>query len=489
MKIYYSFYKILLLIFIVSFITSCNGQSNSNTENFHAKSIDKLISLYSENAGFNGSVLIAHEGEIIYEKGFGFANMEWNLPNQKDTKFRIASVTKPFTALLIMQLVAENKIDLQKPITTYLKDYPKENGDQITIHQLLTHSSGLNRDVETEQKLFYNPKELVDLFVNEPLQFTPGKRFDYSNAGYILLGYIIETVTGKSYKEVLEEKIFKPLNMKNSGYYRHRLLLENRSSGYNNNFIDYKNANYRDFSTAYSAGSIYSTVEDMFLFDQALYTNALLPQKYLDLSFTKHIEDAKHGGFYGYGWEAIEKPVGNTNEKIETISHSGSLPGYCAIFTRIPSSKSTIILLNNTGRAYLNAITTAVTGIIYNKPYDLPKKSVAKSLFDIIDKEESNAAIQFYNKVKDDSNYYLNENEMNMVSYKLLQENKAELAVDVLQLAITSFPDAFNLYDSYGEVLLTLGKKEKSIENYKKSVELNPTNKNGIKILKELGVE
>ncbi len=224
----------------------------------------------------------------------------------------------------------------------------------------------------------------MDLFVNEPLQFTPGERFDYSNAGYILLGYIIETVTGKSYKEVLEEKIFEPLNMKNSGFYRHRLLLNNRSSGYNNNFVDYFNANYRDFSNAYSAGAIYSTVEDMFLFDQALYAEALLPQKYLDLSFTKHIADVNHGGFYGYGWEAIEKSVGNTNEKIETISHSGSLPGYCAIFTRIPSSKSTIILLNNTGRAYLNAITTAVTGIIYNKPYDLPKISVAKSLLDIL---------------------------------------------------------------------------------------------------------
>lgn len=477
------------------FATSCNGQTNSNAEN-STKSIDKtkvdkideIIRLYSENAGFNGSVLVAHNGKVIYKNGFGLANMEWNIPNEVNTKFRIASVTKPFTAMLVMQLVAENKLDLQKPITTYLKDYPKENGSKITIHHLLTHSSGLKRDVETEQKQFHNPKQLVEILGNEPLIHKPEEKFEYSNAGYILLGYILETVTKKSYKDLLEENIFKPLNMNNSGFYRHRLLLENRSSGYRNNFIDYQNSNYRDFSNAYSAGAIYSTVEDMFLFDQAMYSEKILPKKYMDLILTKYIQ-ADFGGHYGYGLELAKKPIGNSSDMIETIGHSGTLPGYCAVYTRIPSSHSAIIFLSNTGRAYLNTMTTAITGILYDKPYDKPKKSIAKAFIDTIDKKGIDSGIRFFNKFKNNDDYYVKEKEMNIVSYKLLQSNRVQEAREVLKLAIGVFPNAFNLYDSYGEVLLVLGEKEKAIENYKKSVELNPKNKNGIRILKELEVE
>lgn len=489
------FSQICLLILVIFLATSCNGQTNSNAEN-RTKSIDKtkidkideIVKMYSDNAGFNGSVLVAHQGQVIYKKGFGMADMEWKIANKPNTKFRIASVTKPFTAILIMQLVAEKKLDLHKPISTYLKDYPKTIGDQITIHHLLTHTSGLIRSVETEQKQFHNPKQLIEIFDNEPLLYKPGEKFEYSNVGYILLGYILETVTKKSYKDLLEEYIFKPLNMNNSGFYRHRLLLENRSSGYNNNFIDYQNSNYRDFSNAYSAGAIYSTVEDMFLFDQALYSEKLLPKKYLELALTKHTP-ADFGGHYGYGLEIVEKPIGNTKDMIETIGHSGSLPGYCAIYTRIPSSQSAIIFLNNTGRAYLNTMTTAITGVLYDKPYVLPKKSISKLLLDKIEKEGINSGIQFFNKFKKDENYYVKEEELNIVSYKLMQSDKEESAAEVLKLGISYFPNAFNLYDSYGEILLKLGNKDKAIENYKKSVELNPNNKNGIRVLKELGIE
>lgn len=486
-------FSLTCLLIVVNFLaTSCSGQSNTGSINsIHQNKIDKIneiVAMYSENAGFNGSVLVAHQGQVIYKKGFGMADMEWEIANKPNTKFRIASVTKPFTAMLIMQLVAEQKLDLHKPITTYLKDFPKTTGEQITIHHLLTHTSGLIRDVETEQKLFHNPKELVDLFADKPLQFTTGEKFDYSNAGYILLGNILETITGKSYKDLLEENIFKPLHMKNSGYYRHRLLLKNRSSGYTNNFIDYNNANYMDFSNPFSSGAIYSTVEDMFLFDQAVYSEKLLPKKYLELALTKHTP-ADFGGHYGYGWEIVEKPIGNTKDMIETIGHSGSLPGYCAVYTSIPSSHTTIIFLNNTGRAYLNTMTTAIIGILYDKPYDIPQKSISKLLLDKIEKEGINSGIQFFNKFKKDENYYVNEEELNIVSYKLMQSANDESAAEVLKLGISYFPNSFNLYDSYGEVLLNLGKIDQAIENYKKSIELNPNNKNGISVLKELGIE
>lgn len=277
--------------------------------------------------------------------------------------------------------------------------------------------------------------------------------------------------------------------MQNSGYYRHKTVLENRSSGYNNNFIDYRNSNYFDFSNAYASGAIYSTVEDMLLFDQALYSEKLLPKYLLDLAFTKQIADKKYGGYYGYGWEIIEKPIGNSDSKIETISHSGSLPDYCAIFTRIPSAKITIILLANTGRAWLNGITNTTLTILNNKVYDLPQKSAAKVLFNSINKDGIEYGTSEFLKVKDNPEYYVDENELNVLSYVFMQKNKAKIAASILELGIAQFPNAFNLFDSYGEVLLNLGKKEEAIENYKKSIELNPNNKHGIEALKKLGVE
>lgn len=488
----FSLIRICLLIFIVSLLTSCVSQSDSKPKNNNSKStdktksekIDEIISLYTDYGGFNGSVLVSHKGEIIYKKGFGLANMEWDIPNQINTKFQIASITKQFTAMLILQLVAENKLELHTPISVYLPNYPKTKGDIITIHQLLTHSSGIP-NVKNGKKVF-RPKEMVNQFSNEQLLFTPGKRFEYSNSGYVLLGYIIEIITGKKYDKVLQDKIFKPLNMRNTGFYRHRPLIKNMSSGYNRGFGEYFNIDYSDESSAYSAGAIYSTVEDLFLWDQALYTDTLLPKKYLDLIFTKHIEDPEYGGYYGYGWELIKREIGNTNNYIETISHGGSINGYRSSIKRIPSSKSSIILLNNTNHAFLNAITKAIIGILYDSPYDYPLKPLAKFMFKTIQKEGIEKGILFYKKHMDSENYYISEQELIVAGYKLLHNGNAKHAAEVFKLSIEVFPDKDNPYDSYAEALMTLGKNEEAIKNYKKSLQLNPNNNNAKKMLIKL---
>lgn len=163
---------------------------------------------------FNGAILVVDQGEIIYKKGFRFANMEWNIPDTMDTKFQIALMPKAFTSMLIMQLVAENKLELNQPISTYLKEYPKEEGDQITIHHLLTHSSGQGQD-RTNKEKHNRPEAMVHQFSSVPTEFTQGVRFKYSNSGYTILGYIIETVTEKTYEDVLQERIFDSLQMHN----------------------------------------------------------------------------------------------------------------------------------------------------------------------------------------------------------------------------------------------------------------------------------
>jgi CubicO group peptidase (beta-lactamase class C family) len=480
------FFQNHLLILLVLFAASGKGQSDASAklvDKTKAEKIEELISLYSDYEDFNGSVLVAHKGEVVYKKGFGLANMEWDIPNKVSTKFQIASITKQFTAMLIMQLVAENKLDLHLPISSFLPDYPKENGDRITIHHLLTHSSGIVDRRYDEKK--NRPEEMVRQFASDSLQFTPGKRFEYSNSGYTLLGFLIEKVTGNSYQAVLKDKIFTPLHMSSTGFYRHRQLIKNMSSGYNQGFGEYFNIDYSDQSSAYSAGAIYSTVEDMFLWDQALYTDKLLPRKYMDLLFTKHIE-ASFGGYYGYGWELSEKSLGNTDDNIETIGHSGSISGYCALFTRVPSSNSTIIFLNNTRRAHLNAMTKAIAGILYDQTYDFPIKPLAKFMSETIKEEGIEKGIVFYQEHKDLDDYYISEEELIVAGYKLLQAGNATYAAAVFKLSTEVFPNKDNTYDSYAEALMELGKNEEAIKNYKKSLLLNPENDNAVRMLYKL---
>jgi CubicO group peptidase (beta-lactamase class C family) len=455
--------------------------------------LDKLISTYANYGKFNGSVLVAEKGKVIYKKGFGLADMEWNIPNQPDTKHRLGSITKQFTAMLIMQLVEQGKLKLDVPISTYLPDYPKKNGDIITLHHLLTHSSGTPNMtsfpgfVKDFMHNSYNPLQLVNLFADSTLEFKPGERFAYSNSGYILLGYIIEKVTGKSYEQVLQENIFSPLNMHNTGYDHHATLLKNRASGYEKVGQNYVNAKFIDMSVPYAAGSMYSTVEDLYLWDQALYGNQLLRKENKELLFAKHIPSG--GSHYGYGWGIGEISLGNTAERIQTVGHGGGINGFNTQITRIPSDKSFIVLLNNTGGAPLNDMTNAIAAILYDKSYDLPKRSVAYSVADRIEKEGIPAALAYYSGIKDSIGYYLNENEMNSTGYQLLQAGKLKEAASIFKLNTQAFPKSSNVFDSYGEALMALGNKTEAIENYKKSVKINPGNENGIKILKDNGVK
>ena len=456
--------------------------------------LDKLISAYAEYGQFNGSVLVAEKGKVIYKKGFGLADMEWNIPNQPDTKHRLGSITKQFTSMLIMQLVEQGKLKLDVPISTYLPDYPRKNGNVITIHQLLTHSSGIPNMtsfpgfLKNVSRNAYSPLQLVNMSADSTLQFKPGERFAYSNSGYLLLGYIIEKVTGRSYEQLLQENIFTPLKMNNTGYDHHETLLKNRARGYEKNGRRYVNADFIDMSVPYAAGALYSTVEDLYLWDQALYGNQLLRKENMDLLFTKHIPS---GGsyYYGYGWGIGEISLGNTAERIQTIGHGGGINGFNTQITRIPSDKSFIVLLDNTGEAPLGEMTNAIAAIIYDKSYDLPKRSVAYSLADRVEKEGIPAALEYYKGIKDSNGYYLDENEMNKTGYDLLQAGKVKEAAAIFKLNTQAFPKSSNVYDSYGEALMALGNKTEAIESYKQSVKLNPGNQGGIKILKDNGIK
>lgn len=454
--------------------------------------IDELVSKYAEYGKFNGSIFVAEKGEIIYKKGFGWANVEWSVPNQPDTKHRLASITKQFTAMLILQLASENKLKLDASVSMYLPDYPKQSGDVITVHHLLTHTSGIPnytsfQDYRERMLDTYRPEEIVRIFADSVLDFTPGEKFQYSNSGYVLLGYIVERVTGQTYEEVLQNKIFTPLKMHNTGYDHSNTVVKNKSSGYEKMGTTFHHAAYIDMSVPYAAGGLYSTVEDMYLWDQALYTDKLLPKKYMDLLFQNHIPTWGQK-YYGYGWELGKVAMGNSKEFIQTAGHSGGINGFNTLITRIPSDRTSIILLNNAGGSPLGELTVAITGILYDKTYNFPKKAIANSLLEVIEKDGLQAGLKHYEEIKNSPTYELNEYEMNSLGYHFLQSGSPKEAAAVFKMNVDAFPNSFNTYDSYGEALLALGDSVHSIENYLKSLKLNPGSVYGIKALKSLGI-
>lgn len=482
----YPTYQNGIFIFILVLISS---MSFAQTK---VEQIEKLLDTYKEYGKFNGSVLVSDQGKVIYAKGFGMANMEWNIPNQPNTKHRLGSITKQFTAMLILQLVAEGKLNLQAPITKYLPDYPKASGDIITSHHLLTHTSGIPnytsfpKFIEDESRNPYTPVEFVKTFADKALEFTPGEKFSYSNSGYFLLGVLIEKLSGKSYEQLLQDKILVPLNMKDTGYDNHGDILKNRATGYEKQGRNYVNSKYLDMTIPYSAGSIYSTVEDLYKWDQALYTTTLLSKEYMTKYFKPYIS-AFGNSHYSYGWGVGYDKIGSSKDSIYTISHGGGINGFNTNISRATSDKSLVVLLNNTGGAPLNEITRAIRGIMHGKEYDMPKKSVADVVLAVIEDKGIDVGIVQYNSIKDSKNYSLSESEMNAIGYQLMGSHKVEEANKVFQLITEEFPTSSNAYDSFGESLAKLGENDLAIKNYRKSVALNPNNQNGIDSLKKLG--
>ena len=476
--------KKVILILVLSFL----AVNNYVFAQEKAAEIDKMMQLYHEYRQFNGTVLVAEGGKVILKKGYGLANMEWNIANEPDTKFRLGSITKQFTSMIIMQLVAEGKIQLNGKITDYLPDYRKDTGDQVTIHHLLTHTSGIPsytslpnffKDISRDP---YTVDEFVKQFCSGNFTFDPGSKYSYNNSGYFLLGAIIEKVTDGTYEAVLQKRILDPIDMKKTGYDHHETIIANRATGYEKTPNNYINSAYLDMSLPFSAGSMYSTVEDLYLWDQALYTENLLSDKFKDIMFKPFLRN------YAYGWTVRKILLSESEDSLKVISHGGGINGFNTLITRLVDDKHLIVLLNNTGGTVLNNMSIGITNILYGKPYDQPKKSIAEALFNFLTEKDITSAISHYHDLKEKSpnEYNFSERELNNLGYQMLGLEKVKEAIEIFKLNVEVYPASSNVYDSLGEAYMKSDQKELAVKNYKKSIELNPENTNAIEILKKL---
>ena len=343
-----------------------------------AASIDVYLAAAHKLQWFSGSVLVARGGRIILNRGYGMADYELDVPNTPKTKFRLGSVSKQFTAMAILQLEERGKLKVTDTVQAFFTDYP--GGDKITIHHLLTHTSGIPNYTAFPDylKLMTLPStalQMVDRFKNLPLDFAPGEKFNYSNSGYVLLGAVIEKVTGESYEKFVRENIFQPLGMDDSGYDHPETILKNRASGYEFSDDAMVNTPYIDMSIPYAAGALYSTVIDLYKWDRALYTEKLISKAALDRMFTP--VESKGGlgeasapskNNYGYGWMI------NTVAGRKSIHHGGGVNGFITDILRFPDDDACVIVLNNYMTSYAQEIGTAVSGLLFGQSVEMPKE-------------------------------------------------------------------------------------------------------------------
>ncbi|WP_025665879.1 serine hydrolase domain-containing protein [Aquimarina megaterium] len=528
---------IRILLFIVIIIFFFNSCSNS------PKSLDALMQEYTENgrkkisSPFNGVILVAKKGKITFKKAYGLKDREQNIPNIVDTKFPIGSVTKQFTAMLVMQLVEEGTIKLEDSVSTHLSYFPKELGNKITIHQLLSHTSGLPhyegilRTGITQDAFIstaYTPRELAILVGKVKLAYEPGTTFYYSSLGYMLLGAILEEVSKKSFSELLETKITKPLGLKNTGYETNEFIKNETAKGYS--FIEdktfrmifmkyggnFNNVPFRDQSNIYATGGIHSTVDDLFIWSEAIRTNKLLSAAYTKKMLTPN----KHG--YCYGWIRNWDDLIERNTKIKMYTHGGALHGHRSSIN-IFDDGTTIIFLSNVSpikdREIIHQLYLTAHGLedVYKmKGYpdrssldEFKKNGGIKALnsyfeklselcgYKVLPSETSVGHIMYLyyqngnQRIADSikqsflKNYNPTENSINRLGYKFLDDN-CELAIEFFKENTKRYPNSPNVWDSLGEGFLVCESYNEAITSYSKAIELGEkTNHHSVKLFKE----
>ncbi|MCB1023340.1 MAG: beta-lactamase family protein, partial [Acidobacteria bacterium] len=290
--------------------------------------LEDLLKNAYQNGEFSGALLVAKGDKIIYKGAVGLADRRWKIPNSVDTKFRIGSVTKQFTTLLMMQLVESGKIDLDKTLDNYLPNFPKQFGEKITVSDLLLSSSGLpDFDVPEfyaiEDSEVKNFEYFTKKFLKGDLQFEPGSKFNYNNGDFIVAGAILEEVTGKTFGQNLDERILVPLGMKNTGLIRNDEIVENLASGYEYKDGSYVNEAFYSVENYGSAGAMYSSLDDMYLWDRALIENKLLSKQNTEIMFTP---SAKLG-FIGLGSWVYELKIAD-EEAVRLIERQGGIGGF-----------------------------------------------------------------------------------------------------------------------------------------------------------------
>lgn len=484
--------KQLMFLLLLLTVFNLNAQ---NTQ----KKLDQYFSALAENKQFNGNVLIAENGKIFYQKSFGDADFSTHRKNDSKSSFPIASITKTFTSTGILQLFEKGKLKLEDPASKYLSDFPYK---EVTIKQLLSHTAGLPiydslffPIIAKHPDIVFTNKDLIPAMIAQksPLIFKSGDDFSYNNVNYNILALIIEKISGLNYGKYLQKNIFDPAGMKNTSLSKFFDRVDkNLSKRYivkypysdelqrAENVEGFKVAEHFDFQ---GHGDLISTGEDLLKYDAALSSGKLLKTATLKLAYTPVLlsNGSDNVQRYALGWiTRKDTSMG------EIVKHDGGLPGGRTMLMRNLTKHQTIILFDNTANNVLPISDNALI-ILNGGSVENAKKSVAKTYGTALTEKGIETGDKILQEiVKDTLNYYVSEGEINSLGYAFMFNDKQLEAEETFRQNTILYPESWNTYDSYGEILLKHGKQQDAIKMYQKSIELNQNNENARKVLKDL---
>jgi len=466
--------KYVMFLLFVTHFTFAQQYKNKQI----GRAIEEYMNLAIAHDYFSGTILIAKQGKVYFQKAYGKASLELNVPNNINTKYSIASLTKSFTALAIMQLVEKEKLKLTDPFSLYVSNCP-DAWKTITIQQLLTHTSGIMNFSrlpdwdEYHKKQSYTSKELVNLVREMPLKFSPGEKYNYSNTGYVLLGLVIEKVSGLSYADFLRQNILEIIGAKNTGGYNNVDIISDLATGYYHKIGVPFPAPYENLELGDAAGFMYSTVADLLLYDQALYTEKLLSKKSLEQMFTPYKDN------YGFGWEIKEE----YNRKM--IGHSGSNNGFSAYLMRYPEEKITVIVLSNSDKTRATKIAYDLSAILFDQPFKAPAKNVFDTLITAYHQSGVEAVIQLSQTSQVKDKYDLLEL-LGEFAYDLLDLRRYDDAIKLFTFLVELNKDSSFAHDYLGEAYLLKGNYPLAKQYFEKALKLDAENEYAIRGLKKV---
>ncbi|HCK98642.1 MAG TPA: serine hydrolase [Candidatus Marinimicrobia bacterium] len=491
--IYFQYKRLSLVFFLLLFaLTGCHSSGSK------AARFDEYLQSCFENDQFNGCVLVAEKGKVIYHKAFGIANFDPLIPPHLDSQFRLASVSKQFTAMAIMLLKEHGKLDYDDDLQKYL---PELSYPGITIRRLLTHTSGIPKyedlceqywDVEHEnflEKKYATNDDIIAMLVeyHPDALFKPGDKYVYSNTGYVLLASIVSRVSGEPFEVFMKKNIFDPLEMSHTLVFSaiREDPMENRVYGYRLalNGSDYLPNDFHYMSGIAGDGAIYSTTGDLFKWDRALYTEKLVSKSSLEEAFTPVILNDGSTHNYGFGWSIDTSLTGK-----KSVSHGGGwIAARTWIMREIEEDNTAIILTNNTTR-YMSAIQKGIVSILHDKSCSLPKINISQFIGKTLVTQGVDAAVTQYHDLRNTKPalYNFDKWELNTLGHELLRLEKMTEAIEIFKLNIDSYPEFPRAYSSLGEAYRLNGNPEQAIEAFEKTLEIDPGNWYAIEKLKQL---
>lgn len=461
----------IYLLLLWSNIFAHKNQSKIDVPNLE-EYIDALVESYIAIDIFTGVVLIAEDGVPVYHKAFGLANREKGIPNTINTRFDIGSMNKTFTKVAVLKLVSEGKLKLDDKLGQFLDGFPKEAAEKITIEHLLTHQSGYDGYHTPEYWEIPLEEKSLQTALNQirkmPLLFPPGEGREYSNSGYVLLGLIIEKVTGKSYYEVIEEKVTKPLGL-NDTFLREKYSVPNRAIGYYKSMKGelMNNDHFGEIPTP--AGGFYSTTSDILKFyREYFYGDKLWDQKtkQLDPRYKSYQEHMTTGG---------------------AIPHAGGFEGANTVMYEILRDKISVVVFANMDEIVAEDLGAGILAIIRGQEPEEPSLPAEQMVYKTytekgIEHVKHNWKSLTKNWHPADPKDFI----LNMIGYEFLFDGEVGKALEIFKVNTELYPEIANCWDSYGEALLKAGDKEASLAAYKNALSINPNMESAKAKIKEI---